>query len=120
MANIKTIIDEWSVRDLEDNSSISVLVENCTELGNQSLPGIQVFYMGNYVTFEPRIVEQWVYKASKTNAPEYLLEDRSWMAHENQYVKISLLIGSPLKAKVEVKTRSSKPMIKEYPLPFEV
>lgn len=43
MANIKTIIDEWSVRNLENNSSISVMVENCTELGNQSLPGIQVF-----------------------------------------------------------------------------
>jgi hypothetical protein len=120
MANTKTIIDEWSVRDLEDNSSINVMIESGTELGNKSLPGIQVFYMGNYITFEPLIVEQWVYKARKTNTTEYLLEDRSWMAHQDQYVKIYLLIGSPLKAKVEVKTRSSKPVIKEYPLPFEV
>ena len=120
MSNIKTVVDEWSVRDLEDNSSINVLVENGTELGNKSLPGIQVLYMGNYITFEPLIVEQWVYKASKANVTEYLIEDRSWMAHENQYVKIYLLIGSPLKAKVEVKTRSSKPVIKEYSLPFDV
>jgi hypothetical protein len=120
MGNIKTIIDEWSVRDLEDNSSINVLVENCTELGNRSLPGIQVLYMGNYITYEPNIVEQWVYKAGKANQTEYLLEDRSWMAHENQYVKIYLVTGSPLKAKIEVKTRSSKPVIKEYPLPFAI
>jgi hypothetical protein len=120
MANTRTILDEWSVRDLEDNSSINVMVENCTELGNKSLPGIQVFYMGNYITFEPLVVEQWVYKAGKMNASEYLLEDRSWMAHTDQYVKISLLMGSPLKAKVEVKTRTSKPVSKEYALPFEV
>ncbi len=120
MANIKTTIDEWSVKDLEDNTSISVLVEGCTELGNQELPGIQILYMGNYVTFEPNIVEQWVYKAGKAGLSEYLLEDRSWMAHDDQFVKISLLIGSPLKAKVEVKTRSSKLITKEYLLPFEV
>jgi hypothetical protein len=120
MANVKTIIDEWSVKDLEDNSKITVMVESCTELGNNSLPGIQVFYMGNYITFEPNIVEQWVYKAGKANVTDYLLEDRSWMVHTDQYVKISLLVGQPLKAKVEVKTRSSKPTIKEYPIPFEV
>lgn len=114
------MIDEWSVRDLEDNSSINVTIEACTELGNQSLPGIQVFYMGNYITFEPLNVEQWAYKAGKANVQEYLLEDRSWMVHENQYVKIYLLTGDTLKAKVEVKTRSSKPVIKEYPLPFTV
>jgi hypothetical protein len=120
MSNIRTVVDEWSVRDLEDNSSINVMVEKCTELGNKSLPGIQVLYMGNYITFEPLIVEQWAYKAGKAGVSEYLIEDRSWMAHENQYVKIYLVLGSPLKAKVEVKTRSSKPMIKEYALPFEV
>jgi hypothetical protein len=120
MANVKTILDEWSVRDLEDNSSINVLVEQCTELGNNSKPGIQVLYMGNYITFEPLIVEQWAYKAGKANVTEYFLEDRSWTHHADQYVKIYLVLGSPLKAKVEVKTRSSKPVIKEYALPFEV
>jgi ABC-type taurine transport system substrate-binding protein len=120
MANIKTLIEEWSVKDLEDNSAIRVIVESCTELGNDGKPGIQVFYMGNYVTLEPNIVEQWAYKAGKANVTEYLLEDRSWMAHTDQYVKIFLVLGSPLKAKVEVKTRSSKPTVKEYPLPFEV
>ena len=120
MSNIRTVIDEWSVKDLEDNSKITVLVESGTELGNNSVPGIQVLYMGNYITFEPNIVEQWAYKAGKAGVTEYLLEDRSWMAHTDQYVKIFLVLGSPLKAKVEVKTRSSKPMIKEYPIPFEV
>jgi hypothetical protein len=120
MANIKTVLDEWSVKDLEDNSSLRITVESCTELGNHSKPGIQVLYMGNYVTFEPNIVEQWAYKAGKAGVTEYLLEDRSWMVHPDQYVKIYLITGSPLKARVEVKTRSSKPVIKDYPLPFDV
>jgi hypothetical protein len=120
MADIRTILDEWSVKDLEDNSSIRIMVENCTEIGNNNKPGIQVHYMGYIVTFEPNIVEQWAYKAGKTKVTEYFLEDKSWTAHEDQYVKVYLLVGPPLKAKVEVKTRSSKPIIKEYPLPFEV
>ena len=42
------------------------------------------------------------------------------MVHEDQYVKNYLVLGLPLKAKVEVKTRSSKPVIKEYEIPFEL
>ncbi|MDJ1467923.1 hypothetical protein QNI19_29200 [Cytophagaceae bacterium DM2B3-1] len=38
MSNVKTLVDEWSVRDLEDNSSLKIVVESCTELGNKSLP----------------------------------------------------------------------------------
>ncbi|WP_299255199.1 hypothetical protein [uncultured Cytophaga sp.] len=120
MSNIKSSIEEWSVKDLEDGSSLDISVVGCTELGNQSLPGIQVWYMGNIVNFEPLAVERWNYQATKANTTEYLLVDHSWMVHEDQYVKVSLLVGSPLKAKVEVKTRSSKPVIKEYVLPFEV
>ncbi|RZM10594.1 MAG: hypothetical protein EOO88_47975 [Pedobacter sp.] len=120
MKNTKTLLDEWVVKDLEDNSNISVLVESCTELGNQSLSGIQVFVMGTYVTYEPNIVEQWAYKAQKIGVTEYLLEDKSWMVHEDQYVKHVLVLGSPLKARVIVKTRSSKPIAKDYELPFEV
>ena len=118
MADVRTVIDQWSVKDLEDNSSLDIMVESGTELGNNAKPGIQVHYLGYIVTFEPNIVEQWVYKAGKSGVTEYLLEDKSWMVHEDQYVKISLVTGSPLKAKVEVKTRSSKPVIKEYDLPF--
>ncbi|MEP6737154.1 MAG: hypothetical protein ABJA70_16640, partial [Chryseolinea sp.] len=114
MSNVKTIIDEWSVKDLEDNSKINVLVESCTELGNNSLPGIQVLYMGNYITYEPNIVEQWAYKANKAGVTEYFLEDKSWTHHTDQYVKVFLILGSPMKARVEVKTRSSKPIMKEY------
>ena len=120
MSNIKTVVDEWSVRDLEDNSSLSISVIACTELGNQSKPGIQVCYMGHTINYEPLIVERWVYLAAKAGVTEYLLEDYSWMVHENQYVKNYLVIGSPLMAKVEVKTRSSKPAIKTYPIPFEI
>ena len=58
MSNIKTIIDEWSVKDLEDGSSITISVIGCTELGNESKPGIQVCYMGNTVNYEPLIIEQ--------------------------------------------------------------
>jgi hypothetical protein len=120
MANVKTVIDQWSVKDLEDNSSINVLVESCTELGNNAQPGIQTMCMGHFVTFEPNIVEQWAYKAGKQNVTEYLLEDKSWMVHEDQYVKYYLVLGTPLKARVSVKTRSSKPTTRDYELPFEV
>lgn len=119
MSNVKTVIEEWSVRDLEDGSSLNISVLGCTELGNDGKPGVQVCYMGNTINFEPLVVERWVYQAHKAGVTAYLLEAHSWMAHEDQYVKNYLLVGSPLKVKVEVKTRSSKPVIKEYALPFE-
>ena len=59
MTTEKTILDEWAVKDLEDGSSLSITVVHCPELGNQSLSGIQVLYMGNIVNFEPGIVERW-------------------------------------------------------------
>ncbi|GAB4015848.1 hypothetical protein [Spirosoma koreense] len=120
MGNVKTLIDQWSVRDLEDNSSLTVVVQGCTELGNQSVPGIQIYTMGSILNYEPGIVEQWVYKATKANETEYLLENNSWMVHEDQYIKHYLLVGSPLKARVIVKTRSSKPVSKDYELPFDL
>ena len=120
MANEKTIIDEWAVKDLEDGSSLTITVVNCTELGNQSQPGIQVLYMGNIINFEPNVVERWAYQATKAGVTDYLLDDKSWMVHDDQFVKNYLVIGSPLKAKVEAKTRSSKVIAKEYDLPFEV
>lgn len=120
MSNIKTIVEEWSVKDLEDNSSLGVSVVACTELGNESKPGIQVYFMGNIVNYEPLATERWAYQAGKANVDAYLLEDKSWIAHDDQYIKNYLVTGSPLKARVEVKTRSSKPVIKEYALPFEL
>ena len=126
-------MEEWGVKDLEDGSSLNISVLACSELGNQSKPGIQVCFMGNIVHYEPLAAERWAYQASKANVndylayhankagvKEYLLEDNSWMTYDDQYVKNYLVTGSPLKAKVEVKTRSSKPVIKEYILPFEV
>lgn len=120
MTTIRTKLDEWEVRDLEDNSALRIYVESCSELGNQSLPGIQVLYMGQFVTYEPLAVERWAYQANKAGVTEYLLEDKSWLVHTDQYVKNSLVLGTPLKARVEVKTRSSKPKVREYDLPFEL
>lgn len=120
MSNIRTKLDEWEVKDLEDNSALRVYVEGCTELGNQSKPGIQVIYMGNYVTFEPLVVERLAYQAQKAGTSELLLQDRSWMVHDDQYVKIWLITGAPLKARVEVKSRTSKPKMREYELPFQL
>jgi hypothetical protein len=120
MANVKTMVDEWEVRDLEDNSSLKIGVASCTELGNKGVPGIQVYYLGYIVNYEPLIVEQWAYKANKAGVTEYLIADNSWTVHEDQYVKNYLVLGTPLKARVVVKTRSSKPVVKEYPLPFDV
>jgi hypothetical protein len=120
MANIKTTLEEFSVKDLEDNSSLNIVVQSCTELGNQSVPGLQVHYLGYIVNYEPGHVERWAYQAGKEGVTDYLLKDYSWLVHEDQYVKNYLVLGTPLKARVEVKTRSSKPVIKEYALPFEV
>jgi hypothetical protein len=118
--NVKTLLDEWSVRDLEDNSTITVSASHCSELGNKGVPGIQLYYMGNFVNFEPLQVERWAYQAQKAGVTDYLLTDYSWTVHEDQYVKVYLVNGSPLKAKVEIKSRTSKPLVKEFELPFEV
>ncbi|KAA6441329.1 hypothetical protein FEM33_02705 [Dyadobacter flavalbus] len=118
MANVTTVLDEWLVKDLEDNSSINVTVEAGTELGNSGVPGIQVRCMGYVITFEPNIVAQWAYKAGKQGLTEYLIEDKSWIYYDDRYTKHYLVLGDPLKAKVIVKTRSSKPITREYELPF--
>ena len=120
MANVKTLLDEWSVKDLEDNSSLNIVVQSCTELGNQSLPGIQVYWLGHILNYEPLAVERWAYQASKAGVTDYLLEDHSWMVHTDQYIKNLLVLGETPKARVEVKTRSSKPTVREYPLPFKL
>lgn len=123
MPNIKTKIDEWEVRDLEDNSVLKIYVEHNTEMGNQGVPGIQVWYTiaggTSIVNYEPNHVEKWAYQAQKANVSEYLITDYSWMYYEDTYIQNSLLIGETLKAKVAVKVRSKKePVVKEYELPF--
>jgi hypothetical protein len=120
MANEKTTTDEWSVRDLEDGSSLNITVVSCTELGNKSLPGLQIYSMGNIINYEPLHVERWAYQAFKAGVTDYLLEDHSWMYYQDQFVKFYLVNESPLKARVSVKTRSSKVITKDYELPFEV
>jgi hypothetical protein len=120
MANVKTVIDEWAVKDLEDGSSLTITVLDCTELGNQSMPGIQVIFMGTIINFEPLATERWAYQASKAGNDDYLLTDYSWMVHEDQFIKNYLVLGETLKARVEVKTRSSKVITRDYELPFSV
>src|SRR5882724_2610135 len=119
MANIKSKIDEWEVLDLEDNSTIRVYVEHNSEMGNEGVPGIQVWSLSGIVNYEPLHTARWAYAAKKAGKQEYLIDDKSWTVHEDTYVKNSLVLGEPLKAKVEVKVRSSdKVIVKEYELPF--
>jgi len=125
MANKATKIDEWDVRDLEDNSTYRVIVEECTELGNKNKPGIRITYtVGNtayYCVHEPYSAEKHVYEAKKAKQDVYVLKDKSWTAHEDHYVRNSLVVGDGLKARVEIKVRSSsQPKVKEYPLPFTI
>lgn len=115
----KTLIDEIEVRDLEDNSVLRVSVYNHPELGNRGVPGVQILYMGHYVNYEPLAVERWAYQARKAGTDVLLLEDQSWIHYEDQFIRNSLVVGSPLKARVEVKTRSkASPVVREYELPF--
>jgi hypothetical protein len=123
--NVKTTIDEWELRDLEDNSTLRIYVEHCTELGNQSKPGIQIWYTvgggTSIVTYEPLMVERWAYQAKKTGIDVLLLEDRSWIYRDDTFVRNSLVLGDVLKARVEVKVTSSDEIVcKEYDLPFTV
>ncbi|MCB0532746.1 MAG: hypothetical protein H6574_21210 [Lewinellaceae bacterium] len=125
MANIKTKIDEWEVRDLEDNGVLKIYVEHNTEMGNRGVPGIQVWYTvaggTSIVNYEPVHVERWAYQAQKANETDYLLSDYSWVNYEDMYIKNSLVIGDKLKAKVSVKVRSKNEAItKEYELPFTI
>jgi hypothetical protein len=119
MSNTKTLLDSFEVRDLEDNSVIRVAVEHCTEVGNAGKPGIQVLYMGNIVCFEPLMAEKLAYQTRKAGKSEAYLEDRSWAVHQDQFVKLFLVLGDAPSVRVEVKTRSkSKPVVKTYALPF--
>lgn len=123
MANIKTKVDEWEVRDLEDNSLLRVYVEHNTEMGNRGVPGLQIYYpFGSIINFEPLHVERWAYQAQKQKADTYLIADHSWMVYEDTYVKNYLVIdGDKLKARIEVKVRSqTKPLVKDYDLPFKM
>ena len=121
MANETKVLDTIEVTDLEDNSKLTAVVMSCTELGNKGVPGLQVHYMGYIVNFEPGIVERWAYQARKAGKDVFLIEDGSWNVHPDQFIRNSLVLGTPPKARVEVKTRSkAKPVVKEYPLPFNI
>jgi len=121
MANDKKVIEEIEVKDLEDGSKLKVAVLSCTELGNNSKPGLQVTFMGYIINFEPNIAERWNYQAKKAGGGPLLL-DSSWTAHTDQFIKVYFVpgaAGGPPKAKVEVKSRTTDtPVTKEYPLPF--
>ena len=121
MSNTKTLVDQFEVKDLEDNSMIRVLVEHCTEVGNAGKPGVQVHYMGNIVCFEPLMAERLAYQTRKAGKTELYMEDRSWAVHADQFVKLFLVLGKEPQVRVEVKTRSkSKPVVKSYALPFSL
>lgn len=123
MANIKTKVDEWEVRDLEDNGVLRIYVEHNTEMGNRGVPGIQIYYpFGGIINFEPNHVERWAYQAQKQNADVYLISDHSWMVHDDTFVKFYLVKEEKeLKARAEVKVRSKQSsIVKDYLLPFKL
>lgn len=121
MANVSTVVETIEVRDLEDDSRLRVLVQACTELGNRALPGLQVHYLGHILNVELQQVERWAYQARRSGQRTMLLEDHSWNAHADQYIRNSLLLGDPIKLRVEIKTRSrATPLTREYPLPFRL
>lgn len=121
MSNTKTLVDSFEVRDLEDNSVIRVVAEHCTEVGNAGKPGLQVIYMGNIVCFEPLMAAKLAYQARKAGKSELWLEDRSWAVHQDQFVKLFLVLEKEPQVRVEVKTRSkTKPVVKTYALPFSL
>lgn len=114
----KKLIEEIKVKDLEDGNSLRVEVYECPELGNEGKPGLQMLSLGQYSNFEPVKAEQWAYQMKKAGEAEKLL-DSSWTHHQDQYIKIYFVPGAPAKAKVVVKSRSSKPVEKVYALPFD-
>lgn len=119
MSNQKTPIETFEVRDLEDNSKLSIHVEACTEVGNAGKPGIQVHYLGNIVCFEPLMAERLAWQAQKAGSNELFLADRSWAVHEDQFVKLYLVVQPTAQVRLEVKTRSMpKALVKTYDLPF--
>ena len=63
MSNVKTMVDTLELRDLEDNSLLTIHVEHCTEVGNAGKPGLQVLYMGNIVCFEPLMAGKLAWQA---------------------------------------------------------
>ena len=119
----KTLIDEIEIPDHEDGGVLRVQVSACDELGNRAVPGLQVFYLGQYANYEPHTAERLAYQMRKEGKTEMLLPD-SWNVHENTYIRNYLVLpaaeGQKPKARVEVKTRSSKPMVREYELPFDL
>lgn len=119
MANQKTVIEEFTVKDLEDGSKITVTAMACTELGNQSKPGVQIYYMGYIVNFEPLACEKMAYQAKKAGGGPMLLADQSWTVHTDQFVKVYFVPGATPAARVEVKTRTvDAPVTRDFPLPF--
>ena len=123
MPNVQTKLDEWEVRDLEDNSMYKVVVEHCTELGNKNQPGLRIKYSiggsGFFCIYEPWTGEKLAYEAKKAGGT-LLRKDKSWEKHEDRWLRNSLVIdGDKLKARVEIKVRSqAEPVVKEYEIPF--
>lgn len=121
MANVSSVLDTIEVRDLEDNSKLTVVISSCTELGNSATAGLQVNYLGYILNLEPLAVERWAYQARKAGRDPFLLDDHSWKVHPDQFIRNSLVLGDPLRLRVEVKTRSRPtPVAREYPLPFRI
>ena len=82
-------------------------------------------FLNTFSTNRPQVIlttayPQYALEGFDYDVTDYLLTDNSWTVYEDQFVKNYLITGSPLKAKVVVKTRSSTVVSKEYELPFTV
>jgi hypothetical protein len=123
MPNVETQLDDFEVRDLEDNSMYRVVVQHCTELGNKNKPGIRIKYSiggaAYFCVYEPWTGEKLAYEAKKAGGT-LVRKDKSWERYEDRWLRNSLVIdGDKLKARIEIKVRSSdEPVVKEYALPF--
>ena len=116
--NMVSKIDEFEIPDYEDGSKLKIIVNSCSELGNSAKPGLQFFFMGSFVNYEPKIAEKWRYELNKASSEELLLQDKSWMPNEENFIKVFFVNSTPAMAKIMIKTRSSEVISKQYELPF--
>ena len=119
MADISTLVEDWLIDSPDEDPSIRIRVTRHTEMGNLSMPGLQVHCADSLVDYEPVVTEHWAHSAKKMGVTEYLLEFLSWREYAGTHIKFYLLTGDTLKARVAVKfSDKDTPSVREYELPF--
>jgi hypothetical protein len=117
-------LDQFEVRDPDDNFNYRVMIEACETLGNYGKPGIRISYtvpgLSSAAVFEPHLGKRWHAQAVKDGVTELLIKERSWMQYDDAWLKNYLVLGGDkLKVRVELKVKgNNEPEIREYDLPF--